>query len=87
MERFGLKVQTNLLIENRNFLMKRSDMLRIIWEAINELEDADHILTKIEKAGMIPPPCPGIYDLVPTVTPTGNLDYGWKRDWEKEDEE
>jgi len=30
-------------------------MLRIIWEAINELEDADHILKRIEDAGMLPP--------------------------------
>ena len=30
-------------------------MLRIIWEAINELEDADHILTRMEKEGMLPP--------------------------------
>jgi hypothetical protein len=30
-------------------------MLNIIWEAINELEDADHILTRLEKAGMLPP--------------------------------
>lgn len=35
--------------------MKRSEMLNIIWEAINELEDADHILKRIEAAGMIPP--------------------------------
>lgn len=35
--------------------MKRSEMLRIIWEAINELEDADHILTRMEKEGMLPP--------------------------------
>lgn len=35
--------------------MKRSEALGIIWEAINELEDADHILTRLEKAGMLPP--------------------------------
>lgn len=35
--------------------MKRSEMLAIIWEAINELEDADHILTRLEKEGMLPP--------------------------------
>ena len=35
--------------------MKRSEMLRIIWEAINELEDADHILKHLEDAGMKPP--------------------------------
>lgn len=35
--------------------MKRSEMLNIIWHSINELEDADHILKAIEKAGMLPP--------------------------------
>ena len=35
--------------------MKRSEMIRIIWEAINELEDAEHILQRIEQAGMLPP--------------------------------
>jgi hypothetical protein len=35
--------------------MKRSQALEIIWEAINELEDADHILSKLERAGMLPP--------------------------------
>jgi hypothetical protein len=65
--------------------MKRSEALNLIWEAINELEDADHILKRLEDAGMLPPPCPGIYDTVPTVTMTGNLDYGWKRQWEPED--
>lgn len=35
--------------------MKRSEMLSIIWEAINELEDANHILTRLEEAGMKPP--------------------------------
>lgn len=35
--------------------MKRSDMAQIIWLAINELEDGDHILKRIEEAGMLPP--------------------------------
>lgn len=35
--------------------MKRSEMLDIIWYSINELEDANHILKAIEKAGMLPP--------------------------------
>jgi hypothetical protein len=35
--------------------MKRSEALRIIWEAINELEDGNFILTKLEEAGMLPP--------------------------------
>lgn len=35
--------------------MKRSEMLSLIWDAINELEDADHILKRIEDAGMSPP--------------------------------
>ena len=35
--------------------MKRSDVERIIWEAINELEDANHILKRLEDIGMLPP--------------------------------
>jgi hypothetical protein len=64
--------------------MRRSEALNIIWDAINELEDANFILTKLEEAGMTPPPRVGVYDTVPTVTPTGNLDYAWKREWEPE---
>jgi hypothetical protein len=30
-------------------------MLEIIWESINEVEDADVLLTRLEKAGMQPP--------------------------------
>jgi hypothetical protein len=35
--------------------MKRSEALNLIWEAINELEDANLILARLEKAGMMPP--------------------------------
>ena len=35
--------------------MKRSEALRVIWEAIYELEDANYILKKLEDAGMLPP--------------------------------
>lgn len=35
--------------------MKRSEMVQLIWLAINELEDGDHILKRIEDAGMLPP--------------------------------
>ena len=38
--------------------MKRSEALSLIWEAINELEDADHILKRLEEAGMLPPQMP-----------------------------
>ena len=65
--------------------MKRSEMVNLIWDAINELEDGDYILQVIEKAGMLPPPIFGTYDNVPTVTPTGHLDYSFKRAWEPED--
>ncbi len=34
--------------------------------------------------GMLPPKMVGTYDTVPTVTPTGNHDYCWKRGWETE---
>ena len=47
-------------------------------------EMADSILLKIELEGMLPPKMFGVYDNVPTVTPTGNLDYGFKRGWEPE---
>lgn len=35
--------------------MKRSEALNVIWEAINELEDANYILRRLEDAGMLPP--------------------------------
>jgi hypothetical protein len=35
--------------------MRRSEMVNIIWDAINELEDGDYILQRIEAAGMMPP--------------------------------
>ena len=38
--------------------MKRSQALNIIWEALNELEDADYILRKLEEVGMLPPAMP-----------------------------
>lgn len=48
--------------------------------------DSNIFLNKIEKVGMLPPPNPNKYDTVPTVTPTGNHDYSFKREWEPEDE-
>jgi len=65
--------------------MKRSDALRIIWEAINELEDADHILKRLEEAGMLPPDTGKGYP-IEMVTPTGNIDYSISKDytWEQE---
>lgn len=47
-------------------------------------EDAERMLEALLKAGMLPPKMEGVYDPVPTVTPTGNLDYGWARGWEQE---
>lgn len=35
--------------------MKRSEMLNIIWYSINELEDAEHLLKRLEQAGLRPP--------------------------------
>lgn len=35
--------------------MKRSEMLNIIWESINEVENADVLLKRLEDAGMSPP--------------------------------
>jgi hypothetical protein len=47
-------------------------------------KDAACILDALINAGMLPPVDPNEYDLVPTVTPTGNLDYSFKRGWEPE---
>lgn len=67
--------------------MKRSEMLEIIWGAINELEDADFILTAIEKAGMKPPYHPTKVYYCEEVTPTGNIDHDYRQfqEWEEED--
>lgn len=68
---------------NRNELMPT-------WEdapssyARGHLNDANTALITIEKVGMLPPPIPGVYDNVPSLTPTGNLDYSFKRGWEEE---
>lgn len=61
--------------------MKRSEMLGLIWEAINELEDADHILKRIEAAGMLPPYVSEIFikERYRETFPSGNQ-------WEPEDE-
>lgn len=45
---------------------------------------AFELLDLIEKSGMLPPQMEGVYDPVPTVTPTGNHEYSWKRGWQKE---
>ena len=52
--------------------MKRSDMEQLIWEAINEVEDAGVILAKIEKAGMEPPG--GKWD-------DEEVDYATEKNW------
>lgn len=68
--------------------MKRSEMKEHIYNALCGLfMDSDwveQILSTVEELGMLPPPIEGVYDNIPTVTPTGNLDYGWKRGWEPE---
>jgi hypothetical protein len=65
--------------------MKRSEMLRIIWEAVNELDDADHILTRIEEAGMLPPDT-GKGVILGTRYMSTHLDYSQSQDnrWEPE---
>lgn len=80
--------------------MKRSEMLRIMAYAFNDdaqieglgsdpsvdlLRVMDRILFNIERAGILPPAIRGVYDSTPTVTPTGNLDYSFKRGWEPEE--
>ncbi len=67
--------------------MKRSEMIDKIMEVIDGDDSyplAKSILKKIEELGMLPPVIPGEYDPVPTVTPTGNHEYSWKRGWEVE---
>lgn len=79
--------------------MKRSEMIKILSRALicphviisEGVEDcfvpkAKYILDLIEKSDMLPPPNPNEYSMIPTVTPTGNLDYSFKREWEPEDE-
>ena len=51
---------------------------------ITPLQFMESMLALVEEMGMIPPEVRGEYDSVPTVTPTGNHDYGWIRKWEKE---
>lgn len=74
--------------------MKRSKMVKIIQMSIeryfdyspyaDNMKGAEFVLEQIEKCGMLPPTIVGEYDSVPTVTPTGNLDYSFKREWEPE---
>jgi hypothetical protein len=45
----------------------------------------DEVLQLVEELGMLPPPNPKEYDNVPTVTPTGNHEYSFKRSWEDEE--
>lgn len=76
--------------------MKRSEMIQKLmnidfeWWSIEDEQDLnrymDEILNLIEKEGMLPPKNPNKYDPVPTVTPTGNHDYSFIREWEFEDE-
>ena len=80
--------------------MKRSEVVKLIYKYIlhecgdsheithqnNSKIDAEAILSLIERVGMFPPEINGVYDTVPTVTPTGNFEYGWKRGWEPENE-
>ena len=74
--------------------MKKSEAIRILSNIIalhtksiiwTDAGLAADILRKIEEIDMLPPPYSGKYDTVPTVTPTGNLNYSWIREWESED--
>ena len=76
--------------------MKRSEVLKLIeglfnlaTEPNNEFPNdvhAENLLCNLEEIGMLPPKMIGIYDSVPTVTPTGNHEYSYKRGWETEDD-
>lgn len=64
-------------------------MLRVMVEGSKEYNGqsiGEHqmsvILEAMERAGILPPPMPGVYDNVPTVSPTDNHEYSWKREWE-----
>jgi hypothetical protein len=46
---------------------------------------ANLALTACEKAGMTQPYIPGSYDNIQHVTPTGNIEYSYKRGWEPEE--
>lgn len=70
--------------------MKRSNMILNIAECLIEphfpddvLKEANYILTKLEKLGMLPPKMIVVYNNS-TVTPTDHLDYDYKREWESE---
>lgn len=76
--------------------MKRSEMLAIIEDYLEKFdmggslshltyaESSNVLLCRLEVEGMLPPEIDGKYSNVPTVTPTGNLDYGYERGWESE---
>ena len=79
---------------SRGVPMKRSEAINLIANFVYHLNVdyrecdivANKLLTKLEDAGMIPPPVQGKYDPVPTVTPTGNHDYSLIREWEPEND-
>lgn len=75
--------------------MKRSEMVEEIAKVIarfrgdlppsrNEHFVASAIIEKMKELGMQEPVMEGVYDPVPTVTPTGNHEYSWKRGWHDE---
>lgn len=52
--------------------------------SMTPMEFFSNVLSIAEDLGMIPPSNPNEYDLVPTVTPTGNFDYSYRHGWEVE---
>jgi hypothetical protein len=71
--------------------MKRSEaryrihgILLNINRTYSVMDQAEEVLRTLEELGMLPPEVRGKYGHVPSVTPTGNLDYSWIREWEKE---
>jgi hypothetical protein len=74
--------------------MKRSEIVELIAEYMSVLDccyagdkhkAAHDLLVSLEDWGMLPPLNSKQYDNVPTVTPTGNYDYSFKRSWEDEE--
>ncbi len=74
--------------------MKKSDFLKELYEAVDDYLDSrkhfeynnlvDMIVDKSIELGMSPPKVNGVYDSAPTVTPTGNYEYSYKRGWDDE---
>lgn len=68
--------------------MKKSEAIARLQKYINinagSLQVPEQILNFVEGLGMLPPKNMNKYNPVPSVTPTGNLDYSFINEWEPE---